>query len=148
MKKVIFLLLLVPLVSFGQSQMLNGIEINAPLGFKKTGNLEWEKDDDIIVVGSVKQIWSDSDIKKGISQETRGSSFIKFFELEINGINHFISLNKGKNGYSILMTGVRKNEHTYFVTVGVNPENYLSQKKAFDEGFQHLSYMIVRLLNY
>ena len=146
MKKLLLVLLLLPLVSFGQSQMLNGIEVNAPLGFKKTGNLEWEKDDDIIIVSSIKQIWSDSDIKKGISQETRGSSFIKFFELEINGINHFIALNRGKNGYSILMTGVKKNERIYFVTVGINPENYLSQKKAFDEGMQHISYMIARLL--
>ena len=36
MKKLLFVLLLIPLVSFGQSQMLNGIEVNAPLGFKKT----------------------------------------------------------------------------------------------------------------
>ena len=48
MKKLLLVLLFVPLVSFGQSQMLNGIEINAPLGFKKTGNLIWEKGDDIV----------------------------------------------------------------------------------------------------
>ena len=69
-----------------------------------------------------------------------------FAKVLINGINHLISLNKGKNGYSILATGVKKNEHTYFVTVGVNPENYLSQKNAFDEGMQYISYMIARLL--
>jgi hypothetical protein len=146
MKKLLLVFLLFPLVSFGQSQILNGIEINAPLGFKKTDNLFWEKGDDMVLVKSVKELFSDSVIKQGISQETRGSKFIKFVEQEIDGVNYFIGLNRGLNGFLIAATGVRKNEHTYFITVGINPKKYSSETIVLKNAMFNISYMINRIL--
>jgi len=37
MKKLILLLLFIPLVSFGQTQIVNGIELNGSQGMTKTG---------------------------------------------------------------------------------------------------------------
>ena len=146
MKNILIVLLFCPLVFFGQSQMLNDIEINAPLGFKKTGNLIWEKGDDIVLVKSVKGLFSNAVIKQGISQETRGSKFIKFIEQDIDGIKYFIGLNRGLNGFLILATGVKRNGHTYFLTVGINPEKYSNESKVLKEGIFNLGYMINRIL--
>ena len=38
MKKLLLILLLLPFISFSQSQEINGISFNAPNGFIKTGD--------------------------------------------------------------------------------------------------------------
>ena len=146
MKKLLLIILFVPLVCFGQSQILNGIEVNAPLGFKKTGNLLWEKGDDIVLVKSVKGLFSNAVIKQGISQETRGSKFIKFIEQDIDGVNYVIGLNRGLNGFLIAATGVKRNGYTYFLTVGINPEKHSSERNVLNEAIFNLAYMINRIL--
>ena len=42
MKKLIILLLFIPLVSLGQTQIINGIELNGRQGMVKVGDLSWE----------------------------------------------------------------------------------------------------------
>ena len=44
MKKLILLLPFIPLVSFGQTQIINGIELNGRQGMVKVGDLIWEDD--------------------------------------------------------------------------------------------------------
>jgi len=52
MRKILLIFLLLPFISFSQSQEINGISFNAPNGFKKTGDLEWNKGKNTLLIGS------------------------------------------------------------------------------------------------
>jgi hypothetical protein len=76
MKKLILLLLFIPLISFGQSQIVNGIELNGRQGMTKTGDLTWEDDDSSISVVSFGKMILTKKQKEDTAK--RGNRYLNF----------------------------------------------------------------------
>ena len=76
MKKLLLLLLFIPLVSFGQSQIINGIELNGRQGMVKAGDLTWEDNDSSLSVVSIGKMF----LTKKQKEEMRIKSKIQFLE--------------------------------------------------------------------
>jgi hypothetical protein len=55
MKKLLLVLLALPLISLAQSQKIHGVNLNGPKGFIKVGNLEWKEGNNFIGVQTFKE---------------------------------------------------------------------------------------------
>ena len=145
MKKLI-LLLFIPLVSFnffGQEQIFNGISLNAPIGFVKTGNLEWNNGNENVIIQTIKGSYIDfksvqSEAKLACEKGSRGSTFVDFANLEISGETYGFCLQKGQNKLEIAQTFVYRDNYVYMVIVSAEPDNY-------ERCFEILGYMINRI---
>jgi hypothetical protein len=142
MKKLILLLLFIPLVSFGQSQEVNGISFNGPKNFKKTGNLEWNNGNENIFIVYVEGNAIDKNQYKSTCEKgTRATDFLGFDTLKMNGNDYYICLQEGKNTLAIGSTMIYRNGHTYVITVSANPNDW--------ERVGHIiGYMITRTTMY
>jgi len=125
MKKILLIFLLLPFISFSQSQEINGISFNAPNGFIKTGDLEWNKGNENVFVQYMKGNLIDKiQAKSACEKGSRGSDFLIFDVLEISGKNYDICIQKGKNTLLIGSTQVYKSGYTYTIIVTSNPDDY------------------------
>lgn len=148
-RTLLILIFLIPFISFSQSQIVNGIDINGPEGFIKNGNLEWVDGDDIIHI----QYIEGNDIpfkeyeelcKKG----TRSTSFIESTNIEISGNKYPTCLQEGLHGMIVIGTIVNKDGYNYIVTIGVNPLQFKESdrnKKSLEKVYFILGYMITRI---
>ena len=142
MKKLLLLLLFIPLVSFGQSQELNGISFNGPQNFKKTGNLQWNNGNENVFVNSVSgNIIDKKKLKSTCENGTRASDFIKSDVYNLDGVDYFICLQKGKNTLVIGSTMVYRDGYTYIINASANPDDWESLQEI-------IGYMISRTLTY
>ena len=127
---------------FSQSQFLNGIELNGPMGFVKSGDLMWSKDNSQIIVQSVGFIQSINDFQNNCKRGARSSQFLETDLTEINGKKYPYCVQIGDNGSMVLQTMVYRNNNTYLI--------YLNDySSSFDEMmtqlFYMMGYMIVRV---
>ena len=76
MKKLTLILLLIPLLSYGQSQTLNGITLNGPRGFEKTGEFTWNKGNDLINVMSINTFMSQDSYVEECKKGTRTTEYL------------------------------------------------------------------------
>ena len=148
MKKLIILLLCVPLVSKGQSQMLNGIEINGPNGFEKTENLTWQKGNDIINVMSINQKLSNSQYEETCKNASRTTEYISSTYIEINNQDYLICLQIGENDMLIGQSIVYRDGYTFIITTATDPSSYNQSEMVIKSNEQigyMLGYMITRI---
>ena len=147
MKNLLFTLaLLVSFNSFGQEQILNGISLNAPNGFVKTGNLQWNNGNENVMIQSFKGSYTDfKDIQSGAKlaceKGSRASTFVDFGNLEISGENYGFCLQKGQNTLALTQTFVFRDGYVYAVQVSAEPDNY-------ERCFEILGYMVTRITTF
>ena len=148
MKNILFTLyLLISFCSFGQSQMLNGISIDGPKGFKKSANLTWTKGNDICVVTSIKSYLSQEDFEASCKQGSRKTEYLNSETVEINGVEYIVCLAIGDNDLLIGQAAVNKGGYTYIITVGTYPGDYETDrvKESYSQIGYLMGYMVTRI---
>ena len=153
MKKILLLLLFVPLVSFGQSQIVNGIEINAPKGFVKTGDLNWSDGNDKVFIQYVKgNLANDLEVfKDWCSKGTRTTKYVDFLEdeVQINGKTYPVCMQIGDNDLFMSMVFVSRDGYTYTIYsgtyIGDYEESEIDQGKHIERVGYITGYMINRI---
>ena len=148
MKKLLFLLVFIPLVSFGQSQMLNGISINGPDGFEKAGELTWKKGNDMVYVASVNSFLSQEAYEDQCKKGSRTTEYLFSEKIEVSGNEYIICMQLGENDLLIGQAAVYREGHTYILTVGTYPGDYESSErieKSYEQIGYMMGYMITRI---
>ena len=117
MKKLLLLLLFIPLVSFGQTQIVNGIEVSAPKEYVKTGNLTWSKGNNTFIVQS-------SDIKLNPDEIAKSTypdlKFLRTDEFDLNGKKYKIGFNSANNGSQLIgMMAIVKGNYSFLIAATV-----------------------------
>ena len=135
--------LLISVVSFGQEQILNGISLNAPNGFVKAGDLQWNNGNENVMIQSFKGSYTGfKDIQSGAKlaceKGSRASTFVDFINLEVSGGTYGFCLQKGQNTLEIAQTFVYRDGYVYMVMVSAEPDNYV-------RCFEILGYMVTRI---
>ena len=140
MKKLI-LLLFIPLFSFGQSQMLNGISIDGPRGFEKSAELTWTKGNDVVNVMSIKGYLSQDDYEAECKKGSRTTEYLDSQKIEINGEEYFFCIQMGDNDLLIGQAVVFREKHSYVISVGTYPGDYESSERI-DKSYEQIGYMM------
>ena len=144
MKNILFTLaLLISFSSFGQEQILNGISLNAPNGFVKAGNLQWNNGNENVVIQSFKNSYTgfknmQSGNKLTCEKGSRASTFVDFVNLEISEETYGLCLQKGQNTLALTQTFVFRDGYVYTVQVSAEPDNY-------ERCFEIIGYMTTRV---
>ena len=136
--------LLISFFSFSQSQVLNGISLDGPNGFKKSADLTWTKGNDIISVGSIgKGKVSFEGFEMQCQKGTRESEFLYFEKIEISGNEYPLCFQIGNNGMLMGQTFIYRDGHTYIVVVGTYTGDYdsYSYKEMMAKSMEKLAYM-------
>ena len=139
MKRLLIFLFFIPFVSFGQSQIVNNINLNAPEGFKKVDDLHWNKGNENVIIQYFKgNIIDITKAKSSCEKGSRASNYLEFNTIEIGGVDYHICIQEGDNTLLIASTQVYKNGYTYMIMVTTNPDDY--------DAIGHLlGYMITRI---
>ena len=143
MKKLILILLLIPLVGFGQSQIVNGIEVSAPKEYVKTGNLTWSKGNNTFIVQSVDIILNPDEIAKNTYPDLK---FLRTDEFELNGKQYKIGFNSANKGSQLIgMMAIVKEKYSFLIaaTVFSNEFKGTAKEKAtamYSEIYYLMSY--------
>ena len=117
MKKLLLLLLFIPLVSFGQAQIVNGVEVSAPKEYVKTDNLTWSKGNNTFVVQVVDVVLNPDEIAKKTYPDLK---FLKTDKFELNGKKYKIGFNSGNKGSQLIgMMAVVKGKYSFIVAASV-----------------------------
>ena len=155
--KYYFLLfnLFIVLFSYSQSQDINGINLNGPNGFIKSGNLTWTKGNDLINVISYRDVAiSKKDYEIQCRKGSRTTEFLLMEEFEINGTEYPICLQIGDNDMIVGQTIIYRDGYSYIVTVGTYPGDYdsntieeITEESLTQIGYM-LGYMVVRVTLY
>ena len=153
MKKLILLFTLFiffsPIFVNGQSEIINGIDINAPEGFVKSGELVWNKGDEVVYITSMNVIIPNEDYIIQCKKASRTTTYLADEIFEFNGKSYIMCLQSGDNGLAIGQSVVTRDGYSYIITVGVNPVDYEdSYEKAFTQVGYLIGYMIARIRLY
>jgi len=151
MKKLLLILLCLPLISLAQSQEIHGVNLNGPKGFLKVGNLEWKEGNNFIGVQTFKERMSVEEHTYACQQEIRAINFLKMDKTEISGVEYSICIQTGDNGMLIGQVPVYKNGYTFYVFAGTFPADYKESERmklAYDKLYFMIGYMITRISTY
>ena len=145
-KLLLNLALLISVISFGQEQILNGISLNAPNGFVKSGDLQWNNGNENVMIQSFKGSYTgfkdiQSGAKSACEKGSRASTFVDFINLEVSGETYGFCLQKGQNTLEIAQTFVYRDGYVYMVMVSAEPDNY-------ERCFEILGYMVTRITTF
>jgi hypothetical protein len=154
MKKLIILLLFIPLVSLGQTQIINGIELNGRQGMVKVGDLSWEDDDSSLSVISIgEQLYTKKQKEDIAKQGNRYLNFEFSHNVEfLNNTNH-IAIFKAKEKIEgiLLFQGqlvLEKDGFNYLiVSTSFSKGGKLADQEAIKKIHGNLGYMIARILD-
>ena len=130
MKKLLLLLLFIPLVSFGQTQIVNGIEVSAPKEYVKTGNLTWSKGNNTFIVQSVDIKLNPDEIAKSTYPDLK---FLRTDEFDLNGKKYKIGFNSANNGSQLIgMMAIVKGNYSFLIaaTVFINEFKGTAKEKV------------------
>ena len=92
MKKLLLVLLFVPLVSFSQEQVLNGISLNGPKDFVKSGDYTWTKGNDLIMVQSIGTKLTKEGYISSCKRGSRSSKYVTNITQEISGVDYIFCI--------------------------------------------------------
>tara|TARA_B110000908_G_C10104733_1_gene380235 strand:+ start:36 stop:515 length:480 start_codon:yes stop_codon:yes gene_type:complete len=154
MKKLLILLLFIPLVSFGQSQIINGIELNGRQGMVKAGDLSWEDDDSSLTVVSIGK--RDITKKQKEDMAKQGNRYLKFefsHNVELFGESNHIAIFKAiekTDGISLFQGQLvlEQSGFVYFVAASsFSNGGKTADEKAITKIHQNFGYMIGRILS-
>ena len=141
-KKIILVIICTfSIASFAQPQMLNGISIEGPRGFEKSGELTWKKGNDIVNVMSVNSFLSQEDYENQCKEGSRTTEYLFSEEIEISGNEYIICMQIGDNDLLIGQAVVYREGHSYIVTVGTYPGDYESSE-MINKSYQQIGYMM------
>lgn len=153
MKKLLLLLLFIPLVSFGQSQIINGIELNGSQGMVKTGDLSWEDDDSSLTVVSFGKMILTKKQKEDTAK--RGNKYLNFefsHNVELfNEINHIaiFKTTEEVDGISLFQGQLvlENNGFAYFIiSTSFSEGGKKADEKAISKIHENFGYIIGRIL--
>ena len=161
MKNILILLFLIsPFVCVAQSQVINGVDLNGPKGFVKSGNLTWSKGNDNVGVVVTNNYTSPAQRKNYATKaENRYTTFLFGQDYEINGVNSHVGVYKvnESNGNTpfVGIVAVERDGYTYTLTasslcVGNEYEKPAGSDRtlgqaAITQVFSILGYMIGRV---
>ena len=138
----ILILLFLPIIIFSQSQYINGIELNGPKDFMKTGDLTWSKGGSNIFVMPSKTKMSFDLFEETCKRGSRTSEFLESGKMELQGKNRPYCLQTGNNGTTILQTMVYRDGYTYLILLSDNSPKI---EDAMTQLGYMMGYMIVRV---
>ena len=134
MRKLILLLLFIPLVSFSQKSndaklkskvWMNGKAFWAPEGFEHQGNLVWRKENDLIVVVSSKGSFNPEIFQETCEKGTESASYLMNDSYQLNGIDYQICYAIGANDMLIAQINILNDNYTYTLTTGTYLLDYV-----------------------
>ncbi len=142
-----FIALLYVTFIFGQSQTVNGIDLNAPMGYNRVGDLHWSENDNHVLVTYASGFHDVGE--EFVSTPNRGTTFIESFEFDLNGKTYLLGVHEGNNGLSIGALGLHKNDFTYFILVAISPFDYSGTEEEIaiqtaQEMGRVIGYMVAR----
>jgi len=141
MKNIYLLILLfLPTIMLSQSQVLNGIELNGPKGFEKSGHLTWTKGNDTVLVSSIKGTLSKEEFQSMCKQGSRTSEFIETDIIELSGKEYSYCLQYGDNDVLVLQVIIYRDGYTYLLTLSTYTLDY-EQSVRFEESGKQIFYM-------
>jgi len=136
--------------SYSQPQTLNGIEIDAPKGFKKTGDYKWQQNDDLIMVISLEgELPKENhlDVLKSVQNKTKNTSFVKNGTFNLSGKDYNCTYHLGDNGLLIVTTLVVRDGFSYIVLCGVNPGQFSgNEEELTDKTLEKVQYLRTYML--
>ena len=136
----IFILLFLPTIMLSQSQVLNGIDLNGPKDFKKSGDLIWTKGNDSVHIQSMKGTLSREQFQSTCKQGSRTSEFIETDILEISGKEYPYCIQFGDNDVLLLQTMVCRDGFTYMIYLSTYTLDY-EKSVRLEESYKQLGYM-------
>lgn len=127
-----------------QSQMLNGISMNGPLGYEKVANLQWKmpNTDNLIVIHSTKGSFNYATRKEMVSKDTRTTEFIGGEVLEISGVKYFVGNHIGDNGALIGSVAISRAGYTYIVLAMSTGDGGATMKELVSEATDNIYYAL------
>ena len=149
MKKLLSILLFVSLTSFSQPQSINGISIDAPKGYVKSGNLEWKNYNNVLRVIVLERIPSSS-LKLIVEQDTRYTKHYKTYDFKYNGKVHKIGVHTSNNGLIQAHLAVNKGDSCYVIMTAVEPEslnasNITKVESTIEEIYFNMGFVVPRI---
>jgi hypothetical protein len=147
----IAILLFLPTIVLSQSQVLNGIDLNGPKDFKKSGHLTWTKGNDTVFVSSIKGTLSKEEFQSTCRQGSRASEFIETDIIEISGKEYPYCVQYGDNDVLLLQTVVWRGGFTYYIHLSTYTFDYEQSVRIEESGkqvFYMAGYMITRVEQY
>jgi len=154
MKNLILLLLFIPLVTFGQSQTVNGIVLNGRQGMVKTGDLSWEDDVSSLTVAILGKMDISIKDKEGIAKQ--GNRYLKFefsYNVELLGETNHIAIFKAIeeiDGIGLFQGHVVLEQSGFvYLVVATSFSNggKTADEKAIFNIHRNLGYMIGRIIS-
>jgi hypothetical protein len=124
-----------------QTAVLNGLELNGPKGFEKSGDFTWTQGINAIHVMSVKAQFTDQQIQDLCEHESRSTKYLRSHEIEISGHSYLLCFFQ-KGDYE--MRGqviVYRDGYTYLVTVRTCTRD-CSETGMFDDPYEQAGYMM------
>ena len=125
MKKLIILLLF-PLVSFSQPQIINGIAFDAPIGYIKSNNLTWTKNNNeyrIIVIDRIPS----SALQLTVEQDTRYTKHFRTYDFNYNGKTYKLGVHNSNNGLVQGLLAINKGDNCYIMLVALEPKSLTAE---------------------
>ncbi|MAC96624.1 MAG: hypothetical protein CMC96_14110 [Flavobacteriales bacterium] len=140
--------------SYTQPQTLNGILLDAPKGFVKTGDYKWQQNDDIIMVMSLEGELPQEKhlgVLKSIQEQTKNTTFIKNESIHLSGKDYSCTYHLGDNGLILIAVLVVRDGFSYILLCGVNPTQYEgSEEELVDKALSRVqflrTYMITKIV--
>ena len=154
MRQLRLLLLFIPLLSFCQEVIINGINLNAPNGFVRSDvlgedNIFWVKFNEYGNASetiSITYFQENTDLSLAenfCKRGTRTTKFIDFMNVKINDVDFPVCFQEGENEW--LITSFIYNNNGYTYTVFCNTYNGKEEEfksSEFENPQQNIEYMI------
>jgi hypothetical protein len=135
---------------FSQSQVVNGIEISTPDGFKKVSDLTWKKGEgEIIQVSATKLNYKFYDYMFWDNcKDTDNRQVIRGDDLTVNEVVHHVCYFLTENAALIAQVYVIIDSHYYNINIGVDFTLFDESEwktKPFERADSYAKYMIRRI---
>jgi len=146
---ILTLTLLFGLSSFSQSQTINGITFDAPIGYVKSDNLTWTKNNNVLRIMALDRIPSSS-LQPIVEQDTRYTKHYKTYDFKYNGKVHKIGVHTSNNGLIQAQLAVNKGDSCYVIMTAVEPEslnasNITKVESTIEEIYFNMGFVVPRI---
>ena len=153
MNKLFIFLLFISFNSFGQSQIINGIELNSPKEMVKVGNLTWEDEKNSLTVIPLKQISTKKQKETAVKRGNRYLELIFSHNVESLGESNHIAIFKSleKVGNITLFQGqvmIQQGDYEYLiVSTSISSGGKNEDENAIATIHRILGYMMAKIID-
>ena len=146
---ILTLTLLFGLSSFSQSQTINGITFDAPIGYVKSDNLTWTKNNNVLRIVALDRVPSSS-LQAIVEQDTRYTKHFRTYDFKYNGKTHKLGVHNSNNGLVQGQLAVNKKDHCYIIMIALEPksltaENSVKVESVLEELFYMIGFTVPRI---